>query len=247
MLFSPLVIIFVFLLAGWFLSLFLKKTGYAVMSCGMILFIIFGIFPVGPNLMVYLEKQYGQQASLEDDDPDGIVVLGGAFRTDHSVLHDTVVANDNIERVLEAVRLNQVYPRAFLVFSGGNGMADKNLPPESVVAERFMEEMGFSQNTVIYEERSRNTYENAVYTKELVLPLDSEQWVLVTSAYHMPRSVAVFKAAGWDIKPHPTDFRTDMEYSWMPSLTDIHKNLNMADLALHEIGGMFIYNVTGKL
>lgn len=216
------------------------------MTCGMVLFIVFGLFPVGPNMMIYLEKQYSRQA-FEDGYIDGIIVLGGSFKTKHSAVHGIPVMNDNIERVLEGVRLNRIYPNAFLVFSGGNGLPDQSLAPEAEDVKDFMEDMAFSQNSVIYEDRSRNTYENAVFTKGLVQPLAHEKWVLVTSAYHMPRSMAVFEAAGWDITPHPVDYRTDFEYSWMPSLKYIDKNLHMTDLALHEIGGIFMYKLTGKL
>lgn len=244
-LFSPLAIIFIFTGTGWLLTFFLKRVGCVLLSLGMLLFIALGIFPLGPNMLVYLEKQYANNTVGEDI--DGIVVLGGSFHTYLSEKHDQSIVTGNIERVLEGIRLNRKYPNAFLVFTGGNGITGKTLPPETDINKRFMNEMGFSENTVIYEDQSTNTYENAVFTKELVQPLAREEWILVTSAYHMPRSMAVFEKAGWEMQPHPTDYRTDLAYNWMPSLQNIHRNLNMADLALHELGGMIIYKLTGKI
>jgi uncharacterized SAM-binding protein YcdF (DUF218 family) len=245
LLFSPLVIIFIFLLLGWLFCLAKKRVGLWLLSLGMLLFIGFGVVPVGPNLMVYLERQY-EEPNINDY-LDGIVVLGGTFKTEHSLTHDRIVVNDNIERVLDAVLLNQVYPEAFLVFSGGNGILGSSKKPESQDVRRFMDEFGFSDNTVIYEDKSRNTFENARFTKDLILPLPQEQWVLVTSAYHMPRSMAVFEAIEWDIIPYPTDYRTNLEYCWWPSLTKVQENLAALDLALHEIAGRWLYKLTGKI
>ncbi len=245
LLFSPLVVIFVFVLLGWALCLFKKRVGLWILSCGVVMFIVLGAFPVGPNLLVYLEKQYTEPNV--NGYVDGIVVLGGTFTTEHSLIHDRIVANDNIERVLDGLLLSQIYPESLLVFSGGNGILGGSKKPESKDVQRFINDFGFVDDAIVYEEESRNTFENATFTRDLLRPLPTEQWVLVTSAYHMPRSIAVFQSAGWDVIPYPSDFRTDLKYSWMPSLTELPQNLTELDLALHEVVGTWLYRLTGKI
>jgi uncharacterized SAM-binding protein YcdF (DUF218 family) len=73
----------------------------------------------------------------------------------------------------------------------------------------FVVDEGIPPARILLEERSRSTHENAVYTKELFRPAPGEVWVLVTSAYHMPRSMGAFAAAGWHVIPYPVDFRID--------------------------------------
>ena len=84
----------------------------------------------------------------------------------------------------------------FADISGFTAMS-REMDPEDVketmVARRFFAEMGLDSGRVIYEDRSRNTFENAVYTYDLVKPAPGEKWILITSAYHMARSVGVFR------------------------------------------------------
>jgi hypothetical protein len=119
-----------------------------------------------------------------------------------------LAVNDAAERLIEGLALALRYPDARLVFSGGSGALFPDGSLERDVDERFMTLMAADGVRVVYEDRSRNTWENARYTRELVEPTGGEVWLLVTSAAHMPRSVGIFRRIGWPVVPWPVDYRT---------------------------------------
>ena len=98
---------------------------------------------------------------------------------------------------------------------------------------------------LVLEDKSRNTEENAVFTKRLVDPKPGERWLLVTSAWHMPRSVGAFRRAGWEVLPWPVDYRSGASYgeTLENSLPDKLGNL---DGAVHEWLGMLGYRLMGR-
>ena len=246
LLFSPLALVFLFLLVGWLLLLARKRGGRCLISVGVILFIIGGVFPAGYNLLSFLEQKY--KRPVIEGYVNGIVVLGGAFKTENVMAQDHLAINDNAERALEALILHHKHPESLIVFSGGNGVLGGQGGSEAVYIKKFMDDMGLDPNgMMLYEDQSRNTYENAVMTKDFVYPLEEEQWIVVSSAYHMPRAMAVFRAIGWDVIPYPSDYRTNLDYKFMPDITKIQRNFGMLDLALHEVVGHFLYRLTGKI
>lgn len=246
LLFSPLAVIFLFLFAGWLLLLFRKRGGRCLTSIGVILFVICGVFPTGYNMLSCLEQRY-QTPQLEGY-VSGIIVLGGTFKTESAAAQqDRLSVNDNVERVLDAIILHDKHPESLIVFSGGNGVLGGHGGAEAKYIKRFIDDIAPNDaGYVLYEEQSRNTYENAVMTKEMIGPLKGEQWVLITSAYHMSRAMDVFQAIGWNVIPYPSDYRTNFDYKFMPDITKIQRNFGMLDLALHEVVGRFLYRLTGK-
>src|SRR5207248_10072596 len=86
----------------------------------------------------------------------------------------------------------------------------------------FVLEEGVAENRIVLEERSRSTHENAVFAKELIRPSTAETWILVTSAFHMPRAVASFRAVDWPVIPYPVDFKVDPNTVW-------RANFNLTD------------------
>ena len=110
----------------------------------------------------------------------------------------------------------------------------------------FFIDAGIAPNRILIESDARNTYENAVLTKRLLHPEPGTRWVLVTSAYHMPRSVGVFREAGYDVIPFPVDFRTrGSQDAWRP-FDSIAAGLQRTDLAVKEWMGLLAYWVTGR-
>src|SRR5262249_4377809 len=138
----------------------------------------------------------------------GLVVLGGAVTPDVSALRNEVALNEAAERMTVAVELVRKYPQARLLFSGGNGELFASGATEAEVALRLFESLGVPRERILLEDRSRNTVENAVFSKSIVNPQPGERWVLVTSAYHMPRAVGVFRKAGFAVEAFPVDYRT---------------------------------------
>ena len=174
---------------------------------------------------------------------DGIIVLGGALDTDISYARERPAANGAIERMTEMVRLGRRYPQARMIFSGGSNSVWHPGWSEAPVARQFLQDIGVDAGRVLFEDRSRNTRENALFSLEIAAPRAGQVWLLVTSALHMSRSVGVFRAAGWTIIPYPVDYRTTGHMS-LPAL-DLGQALQVIDAGLHEWVGLAYYRVRG--
>ncbi len=100
------------------------------------------------------------------------------------------------------------YPDARIVVSGGNGSLTLEGEGDAVTSARLFTALGIDRDRLILETESRDTYENAVLTRQMVGATPDETWILVTSAFHMPRSMALFRQAGFDVVAWPSDYRT---------------------------------------
>ena len=94
------------------------------------------------------------------------------------------------------------------VFSGGSPALFVSEAPEAEFAARLLRDFGIDPERIQIEEQSRNTVENAVFSRLIAQPKPGERWLLVTSAYHMPRSIGAFRKAGFAVEPYPVDWRT---------------------------------------
>ncbi len=221
------------------------KAGTKMVVVAVCLLLICGMLPVGPVLMVWLERQY--PATEAPTNVDGIIVLGGAFESNLSRKSEKLSANSDIGRIFCAVELTKINPSARLAFTGGSGDI---LNPETLEGQdirQFINLIDFKHRNILFEEKSRNTFENAVYSKEMLNPQNDENWVLVTSAYHMPRSVSVFQKLDWNVTAYSCGHKTTGKYgeifTQLPSVTG---NFTMLNIAIKEIIGSVIYYVTGK-
>ena len=135
------------------------------------------------------------------------------------------------------------YPDAKLVVSGGSGELTPGPMSEAAVVEMFFAEQGLDPARLILEDKSRNTYENGVFSKQLIRPKPGETWVLVTRAHHMPRAMGVFRKIGWDIIPYLADYRA------LPDLGQFGSGGELSTLyaALHEWIGLAAYWSTGRM
>lgn len=244
---SPLSLVFLLLVCGFAAGFFSKRIGRSIVVLGMVLFTAFGIFPVGRNMLLFLEGRYERPVPLPDR-VDGILVLGGSFMTDISEGRGVPALNETAERVTDALALARHYPDAVLVFSGGNGKLRGGERTEADDTALFLEQFGFPQDNVILESESRNTYENILLSRDLVFPQEEETWILVTSAYHMPRAYEVARALGWgNIIPWPADYRTSGKTGWLPDGFDLLGHMHDTDVALHEMIGLLAYQLSGKI
>ena len=107
--------------------------------------------------------------------------------------------------------------------------------------------LGVEESRLVLENRSRNTYENAVFTREMVEPQPGETWLLVTSAFHMPRSVGLFRKAGFDVTPWPADYRTAGTERIGPAQDNVADSLQNLSVATREWIGLVAYRVTGRI
>lgn len=230
---------------GFLWRFFWPRAGQRMMNIALAMILLFGILPIGPLALAWMERQYPAPAALPEK-IDGIIVLGGGFNSYLTKTTGHIVANDNVDRFFCFVDLSRQYPGAKLVFSGGQGDILNRDAMESQDARLFFKMTGMNEGAVLYETRSRNTYENALYTKELVKPREGENWVLVTSAFHMPRSVGVFEQLKWKVIPYPCDPKTDGTYDLTNSLPSVGGNFSSLNLVAKEIIGLIVYNLTGK-
>lgn len=220
------------------------KTGRAAAAVGTVALLAMSFSPLGIFLALPLEDRFHRPADAAP--PDGIVVLGGSFDEYLSMARGGVAFNDAAERLTAAVELSRRFPDARIVFSGGTAALRGSPYSEAEVAGRFFREMGVDPQRLTLEDASRNTWENAVFTRDLVRPKPGERWLLVTSAMHMPRAVGIFRQVGFPLIAYPVDYRTSGRWSDL----SLHKNapemLKLVDFAAHEWIGLVVYRLTGK-
>ena len=201
------------------------------------------VLPISNLLLTPLEQRFPQLDPLPAK-VDGIVMLGGAQQPRLTRAYGQPAMNDHAERMTTFLALARRYPEARLLFSGGSGDIRHPEAGEADTVRLFLEQQGFDASRVQYESRSRNTYENALYSKALVKPQANETWLLVASAGDVPRSIGVFRAVGWQVTPFPCDYNA-LPLEWTPSFS-LLDSLKGVDYALHEWIGLLAYYLTGK-
>ena len=199
------------------------------------------VVPWSSLLLSPLEDRYASTALPEH--VDGVVVLGGALDPVVSAARGQVAANGAVERLTALIWLGRRYPQARLVFSGGSGSLTTQDLKEAPVARQFLEELGFDAARVVFEGESRNTRENALYTKQIMAPRPGEVWLLVTSALHMPRAMGAFAAVDWPIAAYPVDYlTTGATVGWR---FDLAAAFSVISNGLHEWLGLLYYRWRG--
>lgn len=174
---------------------------------------------------------------------DGIVVLGGAVEPLLSSARHQVSLNPAAERMVALVELGRRYPNAKLVFTGGSGSVLQPEPREAQFVRVLLDDLGFDSHRVIFEAESRNTVENAIFSRQLAAPQPEQTWLLVTSAIHMPRAMGTFAAAGWRIQAYPVDYLTPSQTN--PLAVDLSSRLSHLSTLFHEWLGLIYYRVRG--
>lgn len=206
-------------------------------------FIALLFIPVGDILLHPLEQRFPIQRQLPSK-VAGIILLGGAQQPLLTKYYGQASLNSHAERMTTFLALARRYPQVKLVFSGGSGdILNRNVSEENTV-RLFLEEQGFDPNRVIYESKSRNTYENVLLSKQLVAPKKGETWLMIMSASSMPRAIGIFQKLDWKVVPVPCDYQSlppsfRFSMNLLGELQDINE-------ALHEWIGLITYYVTGK-
>jgi uncharacterized SAM-binding protein YcdF (DUF218 family) len=219
--------------------------GRKLLVVSVVLLAICGISPLGSILLYPLEQRFPPWDGSRGA-PDGIIVLGGPIDADMSVAHDTPVIRGSPDRIITAAVLAHRYPNARIVYSGGSANLIANDAREADFAAEIFTSLGVDQSRLTMERRSRNTYENAVFSKAIAAPKAGERWLLVTSAFHMPRSIGLFRKAGFAVEPYPVDWRVGGRGD-LASFTFAGDGLGRTDTALREWLGLFAYRLTGKI
>ncbi|GGC23533.1 hypothetical protein GCM10011363_45020 [Marivita lacus] len=216
--------------------------GRRFLLAALVFTLVIGTLPLGALLLRPLETQFQPNPAVSD--PAGILILGGG--EDGSAMLATGLAgvNEAGDRFLAGIALARTYPEAGVVFTGGSGKLLGHGVPGADLAEQILAEAGVNSDRILLENRSRNTAENAANTRVLVSDDITGPWLLVTSAFHMPRAVGTFCAAGWrNIIPYPVDYRGigSLEIGW-----DLGGRLSVLNIAVKEWIGLMAYRVTGR-
>lgn len=199
-----------------------------------------------PNLLTLPLEQRFDRVELAGAPITGVLILGGG--------EDAIVAsarkahglNEAGERITEAVALARLLPGARIVFTGGSASLLSGRPTEADAVKRMLIAMGVDPGRITVEDRSRDTWENAVFTKAIVQPKSAERWLLVTSAWHMPRSMGVFRAAGFGVEPWPVDYRTTGWGDAMLFQQSPADGLKRLDFVMREYIGLVAYWLKGR-
>lgn len=213
---------------------------------GLALILFVGLSPLGNWLILPLEQRFTTQRPDLWPRIDGIIVLGGPEDGRISQARGQLTLNEAGERVSEAVRLARLLPDAPLIFTGGAGsIVRKEIPGgENVVA--YWRDSGIAASRIRLEGRSITTYENAQFTRDLLKPRPGQRWLLVTSAAHMPRAVGLFRKAGFDVVPHPVDYRTQGPEEASRMFSSLPRGMQRVDEATREWISLIAHRLAGR-
>jgi uncharacterized SAM-binding protein YcdF (DUF218 family) len=206
-------------------------------------FLVLSVAPIGRAMLLPLEQRFPKPAALPQR-IDGILVLGGMIDPLLSRDFGEPVYNRAVARMLAGVALARQHPEAKLALVGGEGTVIPVGYPEARGMLRLALAEGIDRTRILIEARSRSTHENAVLAKSAIRPAPGETWVLVTSAWHMPRAVAAFRAVGWPVIPYPVDFRVDPKLGFGLGF-NLLDGLELTTLAGKEWLGLLAYRLFG--
>jgi uncharacterized SAM-binding protein YcdF (DUF218 family) len=222
------------------------RFGRALALTAILILVAAATLPVGVLLIAPLEDRFPVPPS-DLPPPEGIIVLGGAIDDVTSTAHGQTVFNEGGERVTEAVILAKRYPQARVVYTSGSNSVIGGSSTEALQARKLMSQMGIAPERIAIEDKSRNTDENAGFTAAILHPIPSQHWLIVTSAFHMPRAMGVFEQAGFHPIAYPVAFRTRGHWPDHLRLTfEPVRNLRV-ELALHEWIGLVGYWASGRI
>jgi len=220
-----------------------KAAGRRLMAASILLLAVCAYSPLGGLLLSPLERRFPAWEG-SGSAPDGIIVLGGQVDPDLSADHGRPVVSGRGGRIIAAAELARRYPKARVVLAGGSSSLVQSAEREADHSVALLENLGVARERIVVERNSRNTYENAAFSRAQVQPQPGERWLLVTSAYHMPRAVGLFRQAGFPVEAYPVDWRVG---ETMFSIDDVSAaRLGQIDIAAREWIGLVAYRLAGR-
>lgn len=242
---SPDTLLLVLILAS-LLSLFINKIFMAklLLLVSSIALLIFSILPVGEWLLYPLENRFTTNPELPEK-IDGIIVLSGAEDAYLSSLWNQVELGSASERILSFMALGKKFPDAKLIFTGGTGSLTEQRFKAADVAKELFQQLEFDTSGIIFERESRNTYENVLYSKNLIPTTSGTNWILITTSWHMPRAVGIFCKQNWPAIPFPVDHQS-RKNNLIRINFDLAGNIVTFKTAIKEWTGLLAYYLAGK-
>jgi len=226
-----------------------RRLGGGLLAGVTVVLVAVTVLPIGTWLLIPIETRFPPPEM--PDHVDGVVMLGGAVDGGKSAQWRQIALNEAAERVTALQELALRHPDARLVVSGGIGSLIEGSGHPARALEAYYPRQGLDPARILFEDGSRNTHENALLTMQQVQPAPGERWLLVTSAYHMPRAIGVFRQAGWPVTAYPVDFRTMGRVE--PAMLlgrlaqpDVAERLVELDLAIKTWVGLVAYRLMGR-
>ena len=244
---EPLYILSFFLVILIFFLLFtnFKKLTIFFAKFLLILFLFFGYTPLSNFLLNKLED-FIKPSKYPVQQLKGIVVLGGSFNSGvQAKERNEVSLNSSAERLTKVLEIYNKNSKILILFAGFSNELKPQGWSEFDMAKKFFLEQGVRSENLIFENKSRNTFENIIYSKDII-KTNKGTWGLITSASHMPRSYFGFKRQGLILEPISADYRTGTSSIFWINF-DIQKGLENWNIILHEVVGISYYKITGKI
>jgi uncharacterized SAM-binding protein YcdF (DUF218 family) len=244
---NPLYILFIIIIIQLFIIFFIesKKLVIFFSKLFLILFLFFGYIPLSNFLLSKIED-YIQPSKYPIQQLTGVVVLGGSFETGlESKERNQVFLNSSAERLTKTLEIYKKNPRILILFSGFSNEFKPQGWSESDMAKKFFLDQGVRIDNLIFENQSRNTFENIKYSKDIINNYKGT-WGLITSANHMPRSFFTFKKQGLILEPISVDYKTGISRMFWINF-DISSGLINWNIIFHELIGIAYYKVTNKI
>ena len=243
---DPITLLLVCALLGALVVRRAPRTGRAFTLIGAGALLVVSILPIGVLLLRPLEERF-PPLPKDAAAPYGFIVLGGPISVALSLAHGQTALEEGAARLTEAAILARRFPEAKIMYTGGNARLVDSDPSEAAEARNLLVALGVDASRIQIEERSRNTDQNARFTAALVKPKPGQTWWLVTSAWHMPRSMGLFEKAGFSVRADPVDYRSfGDDRDFLPN-NEAGRGLRLFELAVHEWIGLAAYHLSGKI
>jgi uncharacterized SAM-binding protein YcdF (DUF218 family) len=244
---NPMYILSLVILIQLFIIFFMQSKKLVILfsKLFLILFLFFGYSPLSSFLLSKIED-YIQTSKYPVQQLTGVIVLGGSFNSGlESKERNEVSLNSSVERLTKALEIYKKNPRLLILFSGFSGELKPQGWSESDMAKKFFLDQGVKLDNLIFENRSRNTFENIKFSKDIIANYKGT-WGLITSASHMPRSFFTFKKQGLILEPINVDYKTGTSRMFWINF-DISSGLSNWSIILHEVIGISYYKITNKI
>ncbi len=217
----------------------------AIVVLCLVTLLTIGATPIGAWMIEPLEDRFPPPPA-DMPAPYGIIVLGGAIDDEMGLARGQVSLGEGAERLTQTVILSRRFPDARVVYTGGNNSLHGAESNEATDARKLLTALGVDPQRIAIETASRNTDENARFTRDKLQPTATQRWLLITSAWHMPRSMGLFRRAGFNVTAFPVDYRStggkgDWQFNNGPM-----RGLRIFDVAAHEWTGLFFYWLSGR-
>jgi len=239
----------ILLILATLLSLFqrTRKLSFKIFMAQAIVILLVTVLPVGEWLEHHLEMRFPTQTDVSSDIV-GVITLAGSIDIETYKESGLTEFESSSDRILEMIRMSKMYPNLPIIYTGGDGALMSSGVSEADIVAAWMVQAELAKPNIKFETSSRNTFENAVFSRALVKQqwptLLNGKWLLITSARHMPRAVGTFHKAGWNIEPWPVDYET--ANGILLTSLNVSRSISSMSRALKEWVGLTAYYWTDR-